>query len=42
VISPMSPIINGNMFFFHAFDIGDEIDLEAVTREQLVNSLPHT
>lgn len=36
-----TPIVTGNMFFFHAFDVGDEIDLEAVTRERLVTILPH-
>jgi len=28
--------ISGNLFVFHAFDVGDEIDLEAVKRKQLL------
>lgn len=33
-----SPTISGNIFIFHAFDVGEEIDLAAITKQRLVSS----
>lgn len=34
------PIFSGNIFIFHAFDIGDDINLETIRQSQIVRTLP--
>jgi hypothetical protein len=36
-----SPIVSGNIFIFQAFDIGEEIDLKAVSYNRLVTPIQH-
>ncbi len=36
------PIFSGNIFIFHAFDIGDDINLEAIRQSQALRTLPIT
>jgi len=31
----------GNIYIFHSFDVGDDIDFETVKREQLLSRVPH-
>jgi len=35
-----SPEFSGNIFLFHAFDIGDDINLEAARKDRAINTVP--
>ncbi len=36
----MSKIFTGNIFFFHAFDVGEDIDLQAIEKNQALIKVP--
>jgi hypothetical protein len=36
----MSKIFSGNIFFFHAFDVGEDIDLQAIEKNQALIKVP--
>ena len=35
----MSKIFTGNLFLFHAFDVGDDIDLESIEQSQALTKI---
>src|SRR5271155_1068942 len=37
----LKQIFSGNIFIFHAFDVGDDINLEKVHSIRSINSIPH-